>query len=367
MLEKIKDSFNKVRRFFIKRISNDIGIDLGTANALVYVSGKGIVINEPSVVAINEKTGRVVAVGSEAKNMLGRTPMHIKAERPVVDGVISNFEVAGEMIAFLINKAERDFAKKIGILGPRVLVGVPSGITNVETRAVRDAAYDAGAREVFIIEEPMAAAIGENLPVKEAKGTIIIDIGGGTTDVAVISLGGIVASKNMKIAGDHFNQNIIEYVKERYKIIIGEKTAEEAKIKICSVLEIKKKEKDISFKIRGRDSVNGIPKEVEIYSSDIQKAMKDSIDLLIEGVKEVVEKTPPEIISDVLESGIFITGGGSLICGLDKLIKKNLNTKVHIVEDPLTAVVRGTGIALEDLDYYKESFVDEEKELSLSI
>ncbi len=337
--------------------SNDIGIDLGTANTLVYLAGRGIVINEPSVVAINQKTGTVVAVGSQAKDMLGRTPQHIVAVKPLVDGVISDFEVTEEMVTYLLNKAQKD-AKKF--LGPRVVVGVPSGITNVETRAVRDATRNAGAREVYIVEEPMAAAIGIRLPVMEPVGSMIIDIGGGTTDIAVISLGGVVVSKNLKIAGDKLNNDITSYIRSEFKILIGEKTAESIKISIGAVLP-----SDVSQEavIKGRDLVTGLPREVVITDSDIREATSQSIATLLEASKEVLETTPPEIISDVMHRGVFLTGGGALIKGLDVLLRQYLKIPVQVAEDPLTAVARGTGVILEDLDRYKEVLIQNEDDL----
>jgi len=351
--------FKKIKNKLFRIVSNDIGIDLGTANTLVYLAGKGVVIDEPSVVALNKKTSRVVAVGSAAKEMLGRTPSHITAERPITDGVISNFEVAAEMIAYLINKAEKEYPK---LLGPRVIVGVPSGITNVETRAVRDAATDAGAREVFIIEEPMAAAIGDRLPVKAAKGTIIIDIGGGTTDIAVISLGGIVNSKNIKIAGDKFNQDIIIYMRDTYKVLIGEKTAEDLKMSVGRIIE---KQEEKQGKMRGRDLITGLPKEMTVTDKDIRTAMQNSIDTLLDSIKAVIETTPPEILSDTIGSGIYLSGGGALIEGIDKYISDAVKVPVHIVADPLTAVARGTGVILENLDDYEETLVSYDNELPI--
>ncbi len=349
----------KIKDRMFRLISNDIGIDLGTANTLVYLAGKGVVIDEPSVVALNKKTSRVVAVGSAAKEMLGRTPAHIQAERPIIDGVISNFEVAGEMIAYLINKAEKEYPK---LLGPRVIVGVPSGITNVETRAVRDAATDAGAREVYIVEEPMAAAIGDRLPVQQAKGTIIIDIGGGTTDIAVISLGGIVNSKNLKIAGDKFNQDIVAYMRDTYKVLIGEKTAEDLKMNVGRIIEKQEKKKG---KMRGRDLITGLPKEITVTDKDIRSAMQNSVDTLLDSVKAVIETTPPEIISDTIGSGIYLSGGGALIDGLDKVISDAIKVPVHVVADPLTAVARGTGVILENLSEYEEALVSYDNELPI--
>lgn len=340
-----------------KLMSNDIGIDLGTANTLVYMRGQGIVINEPSVVAVNNKTGQVVAVGMHAKAMLGRTPAHITAIRPLVGGVISDFEVTEEMISYLIKKAEGNSRK---ILGPRVVVGVPSGITNVETRAVRDATRNNGAREVHIVEEPMAAAIGIRLPIHEPIGNMIIDIGGGTSDIAVISLGGIVRSKSLKIAGDKLNEDIVAYIRSEFKILIGEKTAESIKIAIGSVIPGLA---PMEASIRGRDLITGLPREVIITDSDIREAIAQSIDNLIESVKEVLETTPPEIVSDIMHRGMHLVGGGALIKGLGELLTESVKIPTHVAEDPLTAVARGAGIILEDLELYKEVLLHNEDEL----
>ncbi len=338
-------------------LSNDIGIDLGTANTLVYMRGQGIVINEPSVVAVNNKTGQVVAVGIQAKAMLGRTPGHITAVRPLVGGVISDFEVTEEMIAYLIKKAEGNSRK---LLGPRVVVGVPSGITNVETRAVRDATKNNGAREVHIVEEPMAAAIGIRLPVHEPVGNMIMDIGGGTSDIAVISLGGIVRSKSLKIAGDRLNSDIIAYIRGEFKILIGEKTAENIKIAIGSVIPGLA---PMEASIRGRDLITGLPREVIITDSDIREAIGQSIDNLVEAVKEVLETTPPEIVADIMHRGMHLVGGGALIKGLSELLTDSVKVPVHVADDPLTAVARGAGIILEDLEHYSEVLIKNEDEL----
>ncbi|MDR3558026.1 MAG: rod shape-determining protein [Candidatus Pacebacteria bacterium] len=348
---------NQLLQKLYGRFSNDIGIDLGTANTLVYLAGHGIVVNEPSVVAVNEKTGRVVAVGREAKDMLGRTPAHIKAVRPLVDGVISDFEVTEELISYLVKKAE-EFSKKT--LGPRVVVGVPSGVTNVEVRAVRDATRNAGAREVYIVEEPMAGAIGIRLPVHEPVGSMVIDIGGGTTDIAVISLGGIVRSKNIKIAGDKLNNDIISYIRNEFKILIGEKTAEEIKIAVGAVVP----REALETPIRGRDLITGLPREVVITDSDIREAMGASMDILVQAAQEVLETTPPEILSDVMRRGAHLVGGGALIKGLDELIAHTLQIPIHIADDPLTAIARGTGIILEDLEKYKDVLIQNEDEIS---
>ncbi|MBP9714939.1 MAG: rod shape-determining protein MreB [Patescibacteria group bacterium] len=341
---------------FYKYISNDIGIDLGTSNTLVYLKGHGIVINEPSVVAVNIKTNQVLAVGAKAKEMLGRTPGHIRAVRPLVDGVISDFEVTEEMLSYLINKADK-FSKKLG--RPRVVVGVPSGSTNVETRAVYDASRSAGAREVYLVEEPMAAAIGIRLPIKEAVGSMIIDIGGGTTDVAVISLSGIVKSKNIKIAGDRLNNDIMAYMRDEFKILIGETTAEAVKISIGSVIPGEYMETEV----RGRDILTGLPREVVVTDSDIREALLPSVKEFVEGVKDVLENTPPEILSDIMHRGIALSGGGALLPGLDRLLQSVLKIPVFVVDDPLTAVARGTGIILDNIPFYKEVLIGNQDEL----
>lgn len=340
--------------------SNEIGIDLGTANTLVYVSGRGVVINEPSVVAINQKTGRVVAVGTVAKDMLGRTPAHIVAVRPLVDGVISDFEITQEMLSYLIRKAE-GISKKM--LGPKVVVGVPYGVTNVERRAVRDAARNAGAREVYIVEEPMSAAIGIRLPIHDATGSMIIDIGGGTTDIAVISLSGIVRAKNLKVAGDTMNNDIISYIRNEFKILIGEKTAEEVKIAIASVIPMNP---PLEATIRGRDLVTGLPREVVVTDADVREAIGSSIDTILESVKEVLETTPPEILSDIMRNGIYLAGGGALIRGLAEVLHEYVGIPVHVADDPLTAVARGAGIILEDLPRFIDILIQNEDELPTS-
>ena len=336
--------------------SHDVGIDLGTANTLVYVRGKGIVINEPSVVAVNIKTNQILAVGGEAKEMLGRTPGHIKAVRPLVDGVISDFEITEEMLSYLINKADK-MSKKLA--RPRVLIGVPTGTTNVETRAVYDAARSAGAREVYLVEEPMAAAIGIRLPIKDPVGSMIIDVGGGTTDIAVISLGGIVKSKNLKIAGDRLNIDIITYMRDEFKMLIGERTAEMVKIAIGSVIAGGYMETEV----HGRDLLTGLPREVVVTDSDIREALSFSIKGLVEGVKDMLETTPPEILSDIMHRGITLSGGGALLPGLDQLLQRILKIPVYVVEDPLSAVARGTGVILDDLSLYEEVLIGNQDEL----
>ncbi len=341
---------------FYKLVSNDIGIDLGTSNTLVYLKGHGIVINEPSVVAVNIKTNQILAVGMKAKEMLGRTPGHIKAVRPLVDGVISDFEVTEEMLAYFINKADK-ISKKLA--RPRVLVGVPSGTTNVETRAVYDAARSAGAREVFLIEEPMAAAIGIRLPIKDPVGSMIIDIGGGTTNIAVISLGGIVKSKSLKIAGDKLNNDITSYMRDEFKILIGERTSEMAKIAIGSVIPGEYME----IEVRGRDLLTGLPREVVVTDSDIREAISVSIKELVSGIRDILETTPPEILSDIMHNGITLSGGGALINGFGELLQSVLKIAIYVVEDPLSAVARGTGVVLDDLEFYKEVLIKNQDEL----
>lgn len=336
-----------------ERFSKEIGIDLGTANTLVYLKGKGVVITEPSVVAVNQKTGQVVAVGAEARDMIGRTPTHISAVKPLVEGVISDFEVTEEMLTYLIQKAQGERMP----LGPRVVLGVPSGITNVEIRAVRDAARNAGAREVFIIEEPMAAALGARLPVNEAVGTMLVDIGGGTTDIALMSLGGIVRAKNVRVAGDVLNQDISSYIRSEFKILIGDRTAEDVKMAVGSVT---KPPVPLQTTIRGRDLVSGLPREIVITDSDIREAMSVSVASIVEAIKEVIETAPPEVVSDVMRLGIFLTGGGALLRGLPELLATELKVPIHVVDDPLTTVVRGTGIVLEDVEKYASVLIDDD-------
>lgn len=342
---------------FLSRFSNDIGIDLGTANTLVYVRGKGIVVNEPSVVAVNEKTGQVVAVGRAAKEMLGRTPTHITAVRPLVDGVISDFEVTEEMLSYLMKRANEYLPKRF--LGPRVVVGVPSGVTNVEVRAVRDATKNAGAREVYIVEQPMAGAIGIRLPIHDPVGSMIIDIGGGTTDIAVISLGGIVQAKSLKVAGDKLNSDIISYIRNEFKILIGETTAEQVKVAVGSVVP----HEPLETTIRGRDLITGLPREVVITDSDIREAMGQSIEIIVAAAREVLETTPPEILADVMRRGVHLVGGGALVKGLAELLEETLQLPITVADDPLTAIARGAGIILEDLDAFRSVLIQSEDDL----
>lgn len=351
------DTFRRLKNKILSYFSHDIGIDLGTANTLVYMRGRGVVINEPSIVAVNTKTGQVVAVGQVAKDMLGRTPAHIQAVQPVVDGVISDFEVTSEMLAYLIDKAQ---AGKSKLLGPRVAVGVPSGITSVEVRAVRDAARAAGAREVHIVEEPLAAAIGIELPIHEPMGNMIVDIGGGTTDIGIVSLGGLVNARNVRIAGDKFNADIVSHIRNEFKMLIGEKTAEEIKIAIGSVALNRDR---IEAVIRGRDLVTGLPREIVISDQDIRNAIGHSIEELVDSIKEVLESTPPEIVGDIIQRGIYLAGGGALIRGLPEYLSRNLGVPVIVASDPLTAVVRGTSVILDDMDLYREALLRSDEEL----
>ncbi len=328
------------------RFSNDIGIDLGTANTLVYLRGHGIIINEPSIIAVNQKTGQIVAIGHEAKLMWGKTPEHIRIVRPLIEGVVSDFEMTEEMLAYFIRKAEK-ISKKF--FRPRVVIGVPSGITNVEMRAVYDAAIDAGAREVYLVEEAMAAAIGVRLPVLSSAASFIVDIGGGTTDIALIALGGIVRSLNVRIAGDHFNTRVVEYVRDEFKLLIGEQTAEQVKLSLGSALETEYME----IEVRGRDLTTGLPRALIATDGDVREALIQPVSLLVAGLREVLETAPPEMVSDVLRSGIILTGGGALLRGLSNLLEQELKLPVFIAEDPLSAVARGTGVVLEQFDEYK--------------
>ena len=335
-----------------RKFSNDIGIDLGTATTLVYVKGKGIVINEPSVVAINKKTGQILAIGNEAKKMVGRTPAHIIVSRPLVDGVISDFEVTEQMLRYFIEKIQRRIFNFLS--RPRVVIGIPSGVTEVEKKAVHDATLSAGAKEAYLIEEPMAAAIGVRLPVQEATGNMLVDIGGGTSEPAVISLGGLVASRSLRIAGDEFNKDIIQYARDEFNLLIGEKTAEDIKIAVGSAYPL---EEQLEIQMRGRDLVSGLPKEVTVNDEQIRQALSRSIKTLINNIKATIEETPPELISDIMDKGIILVGGGGLLKGLDKLITQETKIPTRVADDPITAVARGTGIVLEDIDALREVLV----------
>ena len=334
--------------------SKDIGIDLGTANILVTVKGKGIVLNEPSVVAIDRKSGAIMATGTEAKEMLGRTPEQIKAVRPLKDGVIADFTATQLMLKKIIGKVDRKF----NLGRPRVVVGVPSGITEVEERAVEESVLQAGAKEVYLIEEPMAAAIGASLDVAEPSGSIIVDIGGGTTEVAVISLGGIVVSYSLRIAGDELDDDIVNYVKREMNLAIGETTAEQIKISIGCAMPLMT---EMTMEVRGRDLADGLPRNEKISSVQAQEAMKESIQKIVEVVKATLEKTPPELAADIMEKGIVLAGGGALIKNLDKLLSIETGMPVYVAEEPLDCVVRGTGKTLDDLENLKTVLINARK------
>lgn len=338
---------------FIQRMfSRDMGIDLGTANTLVYVKGEGIVLCEPSVVAIVRGTNKVKAVGKEAKEMIGRTPGNIVAIRPMKDGVIADFEITQHMLKYFIQKVHsgRRFNN------PDLVIGVPSGITGVEQRAVKESARMAGARNVYLIEEPMAAAIGAGMPVSEATGSMIVDIGGGTTEVAVISLGGVVVKKSLRVAGDELDDAIVMHVKRHYNLMIGERTAEEIKMRIGSAYPLPEEER---MQIRGRDLLEGLPKMIEITSEEIRECLAEPIAAIVDAVRQTLERTPPELASDIIERGMMLAGGGSLLRGLDTLISQETGLPVHISDNPLTAVVMGAGATLDNLDRYREVLAEE--------
>ncbi len=327
---------------FYGMFSNDMGIDLGTANTLVHVKGQGIILSEPSVVAVQTSTGKVLAVGHEAKRMLGRTPGDVVAIRPMKDGVIADFETTEKMIRYFITKVH----KRKALVRPRVVIGVPSGITEVEKRAVRESCEQAGAREIFLIEEALAAAIGANIPIHEPAGHMIVDVGGGTTEIAVISLGGMVIADSIRIAGDEFDEAIIKYMRTQYNLVIGERMAEEVKFRLGNAFPEKKVE---SMELKGRDAISGLPRTLEIDSVEIRKALKEPVDQILDGVKHALEKTPPELAADIVERGIVMTGGGSLLKGLDKYISKETGVPVILAENPLTCVVLGAGKFLEEI------------------
>lgn len=333
----------------------DLGIDLGTANTLVHVKSRGVVIREPSVVAIENDTGKVLAVGDEAKQMIGRTPGNIVAIRPMKDGVIADFDITQAMLRYFINRA---LGSRTPFVRPRVIISVPTGCTTVEERAVREAAISGGAKEAYLIEEPMAAAIGAGLPVHEPTGNLIVDIGGGTTEVAVISLGGIVTSKSIRVAGDNMDEAIIAHLRKNYNLLIGERTAEDMKISIGSALWEGGEE---FYEVRGRDLLSGLPKTIRVSSNEVLQALKETVEQIIDGIKVCLEKTPPELASDIMDRGIVMAGGGSLLKGLDKLISSHTNMPVYVCDDPLLAVVRGTGIVLENIEVLKRVLISVKK------
>ncbi|HEX2050325.1 MAG TPA: rod shape-determining protein [Actinomycetota bacterium] len=335
---------------FFQFIGRDMAVDLGTANTLVYVRGRGIVLNEPSVVAINTKTGAILAVGQEAKKMIGRTPAHIVAIRPLKDGVIADFDVTEKMLRYFIQKVHRrSFLAK-----PRVVVCVPSGITGVEQRAVEEATISAGARSAYIIEEPMAAAIGAGLPVHEPTGNMVVDIGGGTTEVAVVSLGGIVTSQSIRIGGDELDESIINYIKKEYSLMLGERTAEEIKMAIASAFPMPEERQ---AEIRGRDLVTGLPKTIVISAEEIRRSVEEPVNAIVDAVKNTLDKTPPELAADIMDKGIVLAGGGSLLKGLDERLKHETGMPIHIAEDPLYAVALGSGKCLEEFESLKRVLI----------
>ncbi|EDU35843.1 rod shape-determining protein [Clostridium sporogenes] len=329
-------------------ITKDMGIDLGTANTLVYIKGKGVVLSEPSVVAINKDVNKVLAVGDEAKQMIGRTPGNIVAIRPLKDGVIADFDVTQIMLKKFIEKV----SPKGGFTNPRIVVCFPSGVTEVEKRAIDEATKSAGAREVVLMEEPMAAAIGAGLPVNEPTGSMIVDIGGGTTEVAIISLGGIVTSKSLRVAGDELDQSIINYIKKEYSLMIGERTAENIKVELGSAYET---DEDKTMEIRGRDLITGLPKVITISEKEVREALSEPVISIIEAIKTTLEKTPPELASDIMDKGIMLAGGGALLRGLDQLINEETHMPVHIAESPLDCVAVGAGKALDTIDKILDS------------
>lgn len=336
--------FQKILGWF----SNDLAVDLGTANTLVFLKDKGIVCNEPSVVAIQRDTGKVIAVGVEAQRMLGKTPANIIAMRPLKDGVIADFDRTGEMLKYFIRKVHN----RKSFISPRIVIGVPSGITQVEQRAVKDAAQASGAREIYLIEEPMAAALGVGLPIGEPSGNMVVDIGGGTTDVAVISLHGVVYSKAVKNGGDKMDEAIVNFIKSKTKVLIGDRTAEYIKRKIGSAFKIGNGDK--SMEVKGRDLVSGIPKTITIFEEEIREAINEPVMVIINTIKVALENTPPELASDIVDRGIVLAGGGALLRGLDLLLKHETDLPVIIAEDPLCAVVNGVGKVLDDLDILKK-------------
>ena len=343
---KISELASKGFNMLLGLFSNDMGIDLGTATTLVYIKNQGIVLCEPSVVAVQAGTSNVLAVGEEAKRMLGRTPGNIIAIRPMRNGVIADFEITEAMLRYFIKKVHNSRR----LVRPRMVIAIPSGITEVEKRAVKDSALHAGAREVYMVEEPVAAAIGVGLPIQEPSGSMIIDIGGGTTEMAVISLAGIVFSKSIRIAGDEMDEAIINYLKKTYNLMIGERTAEEIKVKIGSAYPL---DEELTMEVRGRDLVAGLPKMITVSSEEVREALAEPTAQIVEAIRITLERTPPELSSDLMEKGLILAGGGSLLRGLDKLISEETGLPVHIAEDPLTAVALGTGKVLSEIKYLK--------------
>lgn len=336
--------------FVFGYFSRDLGIDLGTATTLVYAKGEGIILCEPSVVALEKESGKIIAIGNEAKGMLGRTPGNIVAVRPMRDGVIADFEITEKMLRHFISKSHNRNA----FVRPRIVIGVPSGITGVEKRAVLDAAMNAGAREAYLIEEPMAAAIGANLPVSEPAGSMIVDIGGGTTEVAVLALGGIVVSKSIRVAGDEMDEAVVAHCRKNYNLLIGERTAEQIKIDIGSAYPLGEER---TVEVRGRDLVTGLPKTLTLTSSEVRDALSEPIATIVDAVRMTLEKTPPELAADIIDRGIVMAGGGSLLRGLDKHIGQETDMAVYVVDDPMSCVVYGTGKVLDELETLKKVLI----------
>ncbi|MCR4278591.1 MAG: rod shape-determining protein [bacterium] len=338
-----------MKRFFASRFSKDLGVDLGTANTLVYSSGRGIVIQEPSFVAVNMRNGRILAVGHEAKAMLGKTPPHVKVTRPLKRGIIADFEVTEKMLRYFFEKVHRESSSIL--TRPRVVVGVPLDVTEVERKAVGDAVLAAGAHEVHVVEEPIAAAIGVGLPISEPVGNMIVDIGGGTTEIAVISLNGVVTSKSIPIAGDEMNRNIVQYARDVFNLLLGEKVAEDLKIIIGSALS---DEEIRTAPMRGRDLLSGLPREMMVSDAQIRESLARSVKSIIEHIKSILEITPPELVADIYRNGIYLAGGGAMLRGLDSAIAEGTGLSVRIAEDPLTAVARGTGMLLENANLLRD-------------
>ncbi len=330
------------------KFSKDLGIDLGTANTLVYCKDKGIIINEPSVVSLNTRTGQIVAVGNAAKDMIGKTPAHISTVKPLVAGIISDFEVTEKMLKFFIEKSHKDGFSVLP--RPRVVIGVPLDLTEVERKAVEDAALNAGAREVYLVEEPMAAAIGARLPITEPVGNMVVDIGGGTTEIAVISLGGVVTWKSIPVAGDELNKNIVTFARENFNLLLGERVAENIKMRVGSAMQL---DEPLQIEMRGRDMVTGLPKEIIVNDGQIRESLARSVRTVVENIKSALEITPPELVADIYERGIVLTGGGALLKGIDKVISRAAEIPVRVADDPLTCVVRGTGILLDNMELLK--------------
>ncbi len=337
--------------FMYNMFSSDLAVDLGTANTLIYVKGKGVVSSEPSVVAINSSTKEILAIGQEAKNMLGRTPANISAVRPMKDGVIADYDTTEKMIRYFILKVHN----RRSLVRPRMVICIPSGVTQVEKRAVKDSAIQAGAREVYLIEEPMAAAIGAGLPIQEPSGNMVVDIGGGTTEVAVISLSGIVYANSVRVGGDEMDDNIVNYIKRQYNLLIGTATAEDLKIKLGSAFPL---ENEIKTEIKGRDLVTGIPKTIEISDSEIEEALKEAITKIVDAVRIALEQTPPELSADIVDRGIVLTGGGALLKNLDKRLSHETGLPIIVSDDPLKAVVLGSGKVLDDIELLKKVAVE---------